>query len=228
MPEDPTPIRDGLGPNPLVDHERVAAEQLLAALVAKGIGGERPWEPFLVRAKRDSHGIERGVWLQAHTIPPWVALELERRVDEPQPPDVEIKDEEGEVRRVESNPNDPAYQALHKEWETQLQLSQQQAILSTAIEVLYADEGFDMPGDDDWAEGLDIAGITVAPKGTKQRQVDFLLYYALATVNDLGKTVHRGLLMVGTPEVEVAKAAGANFPDLPERGAAVGGPAQTG
>jgi hypothetical protein len=225
MPDDPTPIREDLPPNPLVDHEKAAAEQLLGALVARGIGGERPWEPFLVRAKADEHGIERGIWLQAHTIPPWVALELERRVDEPQPPEIEIKGEEGAVRRVEPNPNDPAYQTAHREWQAQLQVDQQQAILSTAIEVLYVDDGWDLPGDTDWAENLALAGITVAPVGTKQRQVDYLLYYALATVQDLGKTVHRGLLMVGTPELEVAKAAGANFPDLSQRPTAERAPA---
>jgi hypothetical protein len=218
MPGDPpTPIRTDLGPNPLEDHERKAAEQLLATLVAQGIGGERPWEPFLVRAKRDAHGVERGIWLQAHTIPPYVALVLERRRDEPTPPEITIRDTEGGIKRVEPNPNDPAYQAAHRTWEIELQVDQQKAILTTAIEVLYADEGWDLPDDPTWAETITLAGIPVAPPGTKQRQVDYLLYYALASTQDLGKTVHRGLLMVGTPEVEVGKAAATNFPDLPGR-----------
>lgn len=225
---DPQPIREDLGPNKLDEYEKLAAEQLLASLVAKGIGGERPWEPFIVRAKKDAHGVDRGIWLQAHTIPPWVAMELERRREEPQVPDLEITDGEGGVRRVEPNPNDPSYQADHKEWEQLLQIDQQQAILATSIEVLYADAGFEMPDDSGWPEGLAIAGIPVAAAGTKQRQVDYLLYYALASVHDLGKTVHRGLLMVGTPEVEVAKAAAANFPDLPQRGADQPGSTETG
>jgi hypothetical protein len=216
---DPQPIREDLGPNQLDEYEQQAADKLLAALVAKGVGGERPWEPFIVRAKKDAHGVDRGIWLQAHTIPPWVALELERRREEPQVPDLEISDGEGGVRRVEPNPNDPAYQAAHREWELLLQTDQQQAILATSIEVLYADDGFEMPDDPGWAESLAIAGIRVGAVGTKQRQVDFLLYYALASTIDLGKTVHRGLLMVGTPEVEVVKAAAANFPDLPQRAA---------
>lgn len=225
---DPQPIREDLGPNKLEDYEKQASEQIIAALVAKGIGGERPWEPFLVRAKKDAHGVARGIWLQAHTIPPWVALELERRREEPQVPDLEISDGEGGVRRVEPNPNDPAYQADHREWEQALQIDQQTAILATSIEVLYADDGFEMPDDPGWTEGLAIAGIQVAPAGTKQRQVDYLLYYALASTTDLGKTVHRGLLMVGTPEVEVVKAAAANFPDLPQRGADQSGATETG
>lgn len=220
---EPTPIR-------LVQAERDVAEQMVQHFAANGVGGEKPWEPFLVRARVDGEdGAERGIWLQAHSVPPYVALRLEQKRPEPQPPVVEIKGEDGvTVVRTEDNPNDPTYQREHLAWEEQLKLDQQQAILSIAIEVLWADEGYDMPDDPTWAETLTVAGFDIAPVGTRQRQVDFLLYYALSSVMDLGKAVHRGLLMVGTPELEVAAAAAASFRHPPRRPADQRSPAQAG
>ena len=210
--EEPTPLR----PN-LIDAERQVAEEMIQRFAQEGVGGEKPWEPFLVHTRLDADGIDRGVWLQAHSVPPYVALRLEQRRPEPEVPSVAIKGEDGEVVRHEENPNDPRYQAAHKIWEDALKIDQQEAILAIAIEVLWADEGHDMPDDPAWAEKLELAGFDIAPVGQRKRQVDYLLYYALSSVMDLGKAVHRGLLMVGTPEMEVAAAAAASFRDLPRR-----------
>jgi hypothetical protein len=223
MADEPTPLHPDL-----IDSERIVAEDIVRHFVENGVGGEKPWEPFLVHVRRGTDEIERGIWLQAHSVPPYVALRLEQKRPEPQPPVVDIAGADGETVRNEENPNDATYQREHLEWEAALKLDQQQAILSVAIEVLWADEGFDMPGDPGWAEALTVAGFEIGAVGTHQRQVDYLLYYALASVMDLGKAVHRGLLMVGTPELEVAAAAAAAFRHPPGRPTDKRAPTQAG
>lgn len=221
---DPTPIRDDIA-----DQEQELASRLVQDLAARGIGGERPWEPFLVHARPDAAGVERGIWLQAKPIPVHLALELETRHPEPQPPTIEVRDPEtGELRRTEPNPNDPAYQLAHEAWRERVKIDQQKTILAVGIDVLFADEGFDMPDDDGWAESVELAGVPVAARGTRQRQLDYLRYYALQSTIDLGKAVYRGLLMVGTPELEVARAAGLNFRDPSRRAAHLRRAAETG
>jgi hypothetical protein len=146
--------------------------------------------------------LSTGIVLELRPVPPFAIRRASQSIERPEVPKAWIENKE----RWEENPNDPAYAEALEDYERLVYEATVNLAMIVGSHVASIPDGYYGPDDEQWIEELEAAGITVDGSNPSRRKLSWLLYYAMATPDDITGITARVLDRAGLREVEVAMA----------------------
>lgn len=167
--------------------------------------------------------LSNGIVLRCRPIPPFVLRQAGSRIEEPEVP-IFHNEAKG---RDEENPEDPEYKKACEEYKLRVGDAGMNVMLAVGTSIEHIPDGVAKPEDDDWIETLTSVGIEIAHASPQERYLSWLMFYAIATTDDIRRVSAAVGETASVKEEDVALAAD-SFQSGEERGADSRPPVEAG